>query len=61
MVRLVNVARRDTGGDPFGTQYENGEHFLYVVALDSRHPQRAWSMECMQAEKEFNARAAYGE
>ena len=58
--RLVNVARRDTGGDCFGTQYEYGEHFLYVVALDSRNPRRPWSMERIQAEREFNERAAYG-
>ena len=58
--RLVNVVRRDTGGDCFGTQYEYGEHFLYVVALDSHNPRRPWSMECIQAEREFNERAAYG-
>ena len=58
--RLVNVVRRDTGGDCFGTQYKYGEHFLYVVALDSRNPRRPWREECIEAARVLSERAAYG-
>ena len=48
--RLINIERRDTGGDPFGKSDEGDEHYLYVVAFDQAKGASPWLWEYGLAE-----------